>query len=85
MSSSNSRSNTRCIWQEQTQEATDCCSTFGFLLALQNNLPMLFQPDYEVFGRAALRLSWFLTQDLMLDPATAAEIVREIIREWRPQ
>lgn len=79
---SNDYTDGRPIWLEQTQEAADCCSTLGFLLALQNNLPGVSQPDYEAFGRAALRLSWFLTQEMLLDPATSAEIVREFIREW---
>jgi hypothetical protein len=72
----------RQIWSEHSQEAANCCSTFGFLLTLHEARPLLSQAECEAFGRAVLRFTHLLTQDLLLDPSTAAEILRAFIREW---
>lgn len=66
----------------QPEEDAYYFSISGSLLAMQYTRTILPDAQSEALGRAVLRYSRFLTQDMLLDPATSAEIVREFIREW---
>lgn len=69
-------------WSVQPDEDSLYFSITGLLLAMQYTQLLLSDSQSEALGRAVLRHSRFLTQDLLLDPVTSAEIVREFIREW---
>lgn len=69
-------------WSVQPDEDRLYFSITGLLLAMQYTHQILSDCQSEALGRAVLRYSRFLTQDLLLDPVTSAEIVREFVREW---
>lgn len=72
----------RCSQLGQTDEDAYYLAISGYLLAMECTRTILPEAQSEALGRAVLRHSRFLTQDMLLDPATSAEIVREFIREW---
>lgn len=77
------RDRNRCVWVEQSQEAVDFCASIGYLISSQGGQPLVPDSLCEAFGRAILRYQHFLTQEMLLDSLTSAEIMREFIREWR--